>query len=109
MLKPATLFALIIAAASCANSEQQQIAYSGRVWPMDVTAGADGCAETGAPGQCGKNSDIPACHAQFRNDEKRCQKAKIIQCWETAMERLGYCNKTGGQVGWPPLITKLPR
>jgi hypothetical protein len=61
-----------------------------------------------APGQ-GCDIKIPACRVQFRNDEKRCQKAKIRQCWETAMERLAYCNKTGGEVGWPPLITRIPR
>lgn len=72
---------------------------SGNVPPKPQDA-----ADLPASGGCHDDwSDIPACNKQFVEDRARCKKVKTERCWASAMDRLAFCNKTGGKTGFPAL------
>lgn len=54
----------------------------------------------------GKWSDKAQCDAQYETDCAKCRKIKprLEMCWNSASERLAYCNRTG-ETGKPALLT----
>jgi hypothetical protein len=48
-------------------------------------------------------SRYKSCSDQHDRDRERCRKVRKATCWESAMERLAYCNKHKGETGFPPL------
>jgi non-ribosomal peptide synthetase component E (peptide arylation enzyme) len=53
----------------------------------------------------GEWSQYASCDAQYVRDRAACQKVAKQTCWASASERLAYCNKTGGEIGTPKLIS----
>lgn len=58
--------------------------------------------QTAHPGQW---SPYDACDRQYAEDRTVCQKVCTAACWASAAERLAYCNRTKGVVGFPSLST----
>jgi RHS repeat-associated protein len=50
-----------------------------------------------------KWSKFPGCSIQYSQDAAICARRNTSSCWSSAADRLAYCNRTGGEVGWPPL------
>jgi RHS repeat-associated protein len=48
-------------------------------------------------------SKFPGCSVQHENDIAICQQRRTTSCWNSANQRLAYCNATGGEVGIPTL------
>jgi hypothetical protein len=64
---------------------------------------ASDCGEEDEDGD--KWSIYRSCNKQFIEDRRICRKVKRASCWKSQNDRLAYCNKNKGEIGFPPLET----
>lgn len=69
----------------------------------DVPDDRSDCRDQVQPAHAGQWSEYETCDQQYEVDRKVCQKACTQSCWASAAERLAYCNRTKGAIGFPSL------
>ena len=66
----------------------------------------------GGASRGGRDDHPPQCAVQHVHDTEKCGRVAKPDvraiCRASAMDRMGYCIGSGGEVGWPPLITRRP-
>lgn len=77
-------------------------------FPPAMRRGSSGGDGAGSPS--GPRENPKQCHVQYEHDSRTCGRLKDWvareNCRANASDRMAYCIRTKGEVGWPPLLPR---